>query len=452
MEKRPNIVCAGTLDTKGAEILYLAEQVKMRGGNPIIMDVSLGKECGGADISLREILSMTGNVPEDLFVLARTEAAAIVSRAAEARLLLLFRQGQADGIIGWAGGIGTTIVTHMMRALPIGVPKVMLSAGTSGNIGRWLGASDIYFSNPVSEMGINRITRQTVENGVCAVVAMARERMESEVKEQPPVAAVTLYKNMEAMAGRCREHMKGHGMDTLYFYQTGAGAVMEELIRAGEICAVFDLTPGELVNNFFQSETRNPDGWTGIRFTAAFDAGIPVVAAPGGLCETPFGKWELLPETIRQEFADGKRKSFQDTGLPFFETDGRIILPTTLQENRKFAHMAAARLNRAKGPVLFLIPMRGWSAYDRGGPANREGAVWLPDTVHPAWSARAVQMQESVEIQLCPENPKLKTVACDLHILDEKFSELACFAMDRMLDGTWEKGMLREFPHVLKKI
>ena len=61
-------------------------------------------------------------------------------------------------------------------------------------------------------------------------------------------------------------------------------------------------------------------------------------------------------------------------------------------------------------------------------------------------------MREIVEKQLCPENPKLETVACDLHILDEKFSELACFAMDRMLDGTWEKGMLREFPHVLKKI
>ena len=164
MNRKPNIICAGMLDTKGEEIRYLASQVKKRGGNPVIMDVSLGHESDWADITLRESLAMTGNTPEDVFILARAAAIDIVAKAGTAKILELYRQGQVDGIIGWAGGIGTTVVTHLMRALPLGVPKVMLATGASGNTRRWLGVSDIYISNPISEKGINKLTKMTVNN------------------------------------------------------------------------------------------------------------------------------------------------------------------------------------------------------------------------------------------------------------------------------------------------
>jgi len=464
MSRKPNIICAGMLDTKGEEIRYLARQVEKRGGNPVIMDVSLGHEADWADITLKESLAMTGNSPEDVFVLARAAAIDIVAKAGTAKLLSLYRQGRVDGIIGWAGGIGTTVVSHLMRALPLGLPKVMLATGASGNTRRWLGVSDIYISNPISEKGINKLTKMTVNNGVCAVVSMAKEwveRQETEAEPERPMAAVTLYGTTTAAAIRCDEHMRKKGWDTLYFHQVGSGAAMEDLIRSGDIKAVFDLTPGEITNNYFQSQTSNPDSWTGIRFTAAFDMGIPVVAAPGGVDESPFGMWQILPEEYKKEFASGKRQTYRDTGMPYYHNASMIILPTTLQENRKFSQMIISRLNRAKGPALFLLPLKGWSAYDQsashaskemGWAEEGDGPVWMPDEEFPQWSKRATQMWDILVRQLNTENSNVDILACDLHILDPEFAGLACMAMDRMLDGTWEKGMFRELDYVVNEV
>ena len=461
MNRKPNIICAGMLDTKGEEIRYLASQVKKRGGNPVIMDVSLGHESDWADITLRESLAMTGNTPEDVFILARAAAIDIVAKAGTAKILELYRQGQVDGIIGWAGGIGTTVVTHLMRALPLGVPKVMLATGASGNTRRWLGVSDIYISNPISEKGINKLTKMTVNNGVCAVVAMAKEwveRSEAESEPERPMAAVTLYGTTTAAAIRCDEHTRKKGWDTLYFHQVGSGAAMEDLIRAGEIKAVFDLTPGELTNNYFQSQTNNPESWTGVRFTAAFDMGIPVVAAPGGIDESPFGMWQILPEEYKKEFASGKRQTYRDTGMPYYHNSSMIILPTTLQENKKFSQIIASRLNRARGPALFLLPLKGWSAYDQsaahaskemGWAEEGDGPVWMPDERMPQWSKRATQMWKVLEQQIDKGNGNVDMIPCDLHILDPEFAELACAAMDCMLSGTWKPGMFRELDYVV---
>lgn len=463
MTRKPNIVCAGTLDMKEKEIRYLAEQIEIRGGNPVVMDVSLGHEVEWADISLRETLAMTGNQPEDVFILARSSAIDIVEKAGTAKIMELYRQGKVDGIIGWAGGIGTTLLTHMMRALPLGLPKVMLATGASGNTRRWLGASDIYISNPISERGINKMTKLTVGNGVCAVVAMAKEwveRQEAQAEKEPPMAAVTLYGTTTAAAVRCEEHMKKRGWDMLSFPQSGSGAIMEDLIRGGDIKAVFDITLGELTNNYFRSHTSNPDSWTGVRFTAAFDMGIPVVAAPGGVDESPFGMWQMLPEEYKREFASGKRKTYQDTGMPYYHNASMIILPTTLQENRKFSHIIASRINRAKGPALFLIPLKGWSAYDQsethaskemGWQEGEAGPVWMPDEENPEWSKRATQMWDILGDQVNKKNPKVDVMACDLHILDPEFAELACMAMDRMLDGTWRPGLFRELEYVVEQ-
>lgn len=465
MNRKPNIICAGMLDTKGDEIRYLAKQVEARGGNPLIMDVSLGHETDWADITLRESLSMTGNSPEDVFILARAAAIDIVAKAGTAKILELYQKGMVDGIIGWAGGIGTTVVTHLMRALPLGLPKVMMATGASGNTRRWLGVSDIYISNPISEKGINKLTKMTVNNGVCSVVAMAKEWVEQKEQERKygkeperPMAAVTLYGTTTAAAMRCDDHMKKKGWDTLYFHQVGSGAAMEDLIRSGDIKAVFDLTPGEITNNYFQSQTRNPESWTGVRFTAAFDTGIPIVAAPGGVDESPFGMWQILPEEYKKEFAEGKRQTYRDTGMPYYHNSSMIIIPTTLQENKKFSQIIASRLNRAKGPALFLLPLKGWSAYDQssfhaskemGWAEDGNGPVWMPDDRNPEWSKRATQMWEILRQQVDLQNPNLDVIVCDLHILDPEFAELACSAMDRMLDGTWKKGLFRNLRYVL---
>lgn len=233
---------------------------------------------------------------------------------------------------------------------------------------------------------------------------------------------------------------------------------MEDLIRSRDIKAVFDLTPGELTNNYFRSHTSNPDSWTGVRFTAAFDMGVPVVAAPGGIDESPYGMWQVLPEEYKREFETGKRQTYKDTKMPYYHNASMIILPTTLQENRKFAQMIASRINRAKGPALFILPLKGWSAYDQseshasketGWTEDGAGPVWMPNENYPEWSKRATQMWEILDRQINGQNPKVDFITCDLHILDPEFAGLACMAMDKMLDGTWERGLFRELDYVM---
>lgn len=462
MERKPNIICTGMLDTKGDEIKYLAEQVEKRGAAPIIMDLSLGHEVKWADIPLSEVLSTTGNTPDDVFVLARAAAIDIVAKAGTAKLLELYKEDKVDGIIAWAGGIGTTVATYLMRALPLGLPKVMLATGASGNTRRWLGVSDIYISNPISEKGINKLTKMTVNNGVAAVVAMAKEWVENKEKEpdpDKPMAAVTLYGTTTAAAIRCDNHMKVKGWDTLYFHQVGSGAAMEDLIRSGDIKAVFDLTLGEITNNYFQSQTANPENWTGVRFTAAFDMGVPTVAAPGGVDETPFGMWQKVPEEYKREFENGKRQTYKDTGMPYYHNASMVIIPTTLKENKLFAQIIASRMNRAKGPALFLMPLKGWSAYDQsrdhaskemGWAEEGDGPVWMPDESAPSWSKRATQMWGILKKQIDSKNENVDIIACDLHILDPEFAQLACTAMDAMLEGTWRPGMYRDKEFVVE--
>lgn len=463
MKEKVDIICAGMLDTKGDEIRFLAECAKADGANPILMDLSLGHEVEWADISLRQVLATTGHRPEDVFSLSRVDAIEIVANSGAAKIRELHAQGQVDGIISWAGSIGTTVATHVMRALPLGVPKVMLSTATIGDVSRFTGLSDIYLSHPISEKGINRLTRIIAGNGVAAVTGMAKAALSrahtpaSPQKVTKGLSAVTLYGVTTQTAIRCANRMEQAGWDMLHFHQTGIGAAMEDLIRQGQIGCVFDLSPGEITNNFFRSRSRNPDIWKGERFTAAFDMGIPAVIAPGGIDMSPFGTWEALPERYKQQFENGQRKSYQNSGKPFYHSASTLIIPTTLSENLVFSDYMVTRFNKSTGPSLFLVPMKGWSNYDQsaaraskenGWPERSDGPTWIADPKYPQWSARARALWGVLQDKLNRNNVHIDALLCDLHFGDPEFAELAYTAMADMLAGNWRPGLYRDYPYV----
>lgn len=464
MISKVNIICAGMLDTKGEEICYLADCVRKSGANPILLELSLGREVGWADISLSEVLSAIGKVPEDIYMLSRVDAIDIVAQAAVQKVLELYAQGKVDGIISWAGSIGTMVATHVMRALPLGVPKVMLSTAMIGDVTRFIGLSDIYMSHPISEKGINRFTKRIVGNGVAAVVGMAncRRKNQAEVKEENRrLSAVTLYGVTTPTAFRCAELMKQAGWDMLFFHQTGIGAAMEDLIRQGQIESVFDLTPGEIVNNYFHSRSRNPDIWKGERFTAAFDMGIPTIVAPGGMDASPFGTWEDLPEQYKQEFACGKRLSYKNSGKPFYHSASTLMLPTTLSETIMFCEYMVSKFNKAKGSALLLIPAKGWSAYDQsaahatketGWSEGTDGPTWIADSSNPEWSARSCILWEVLQRKMDTSNHNIDAIVCDLHILDPEFADLAYEAMADMLAKKWRPGLYRDRSYILNTV
>jgi uncharacterized protein (UPF0261 family) len=454
----PTIVVTGMCNTKSAEIRFLAQQVAEHGGTPLIMDLSLGAAVDWADVSLGEVLAATGTKMEDVFAAPRATAINLVGRAGAAKILELHAAGRCDGIISWAGAVGTTTATHVMRALPFGVPKVMLTDMAPSDVSLWLGNKDIFIVNPTAEQGVNVVTRRVVANATAAVVAMAR------VPDVPagsrPLCAITSYGSTTPAVLRCAAFMEGRGWDAAVFHAVGVpGTTMEDLIRSGVISAVIDLTTAEMMGTHLGSVYRTPVSWEGERLTAAGAMAIPQVVAPGGLDQAALGALEKVPQHYLDEIQSGRRPGWRDTGLPYLHNPSVTILMPTPAEVRDISVMIADRLSRTTGPTVFLLPMQGWSAYDqrealasreRGwAEGNGDGPSWEPDPEHPTWSRKATLMRAVLAERVDRANDNLDVIAVDMHILDPEFADLANRAMGDMLDGTWRKGLYRDVPGVL---
>jgi len=360
---KPTIVCAGMCNTKSAEIRYLAEQVAEHGGEPVIMDLSLGAAVDWADIRLEEVLASTGTRIEDVFAAPRASALDMVGHAGAVKIVELHAAGRCDGIISWAGSVGTTAATRVMRALPFGVPKIMLTDMASSDVSMWLGNKDIYIVNPTAEQGINVVTQKAVANAAAAVVAMAL------VPEVPrgskPLVAITSYGTTTPTVLRCAEFMEGKGWDASIFHAVGVGATMEDLIRSGLISAIFDITPAELMNNLLGSVYGTPKTWEGERLTAASAMGIPQIVVPGGLDQAALGPLHTVPQQYLDDLKTERRRSHRGSGLPYQHNDSVTVLPATLEEVEQVSLEIAGKLNDTRGPTALIIPMRGWSAYDQ---------------------------------------------------------------------------------------
>lgn len=454
---RPRIVCTGMCNTKAAEIRYLARMVAEMGGEPVIMDLSLGAAVDWADVPLEEVLESTGTSIDEVFAAPRATAIELVGRAGAVKVLELRAQGRCDGIISWAGSVGTTTATRAMRALPFGVPKVMLTDMASSDVSVWLGNSDIYISNPTAEQGINVVTRKAIANAAAAVVAMAR------VPEAPPgtrpLCAITSYGSTTPTVLRCSAAMERRGWDTAIFHAVGAGATMEDLIRSGLVGAILDITIAELSNTLIGSPWGIAPGWEGERLTAAGAMGIPQVVVPGGLDQAAAGPLATVPRHYLDETRAEVRRSFHGTGLPYCHNDGVTIIVLTVEEQETIARTIARRLNAATGPTAFVLPMRGWSAYyqpastatrERGwSQGNGDGPTWDPDPDHPGWSRRSTLLWRVLRERLDAGNANVDLLVADLHLLDEAFADLLVTVMGRMLDGTWRRGDGRDAPGVM---
>jgi len=458
MSEVPTIVVTGMCNTKGVEIRFLADQVAAHGGIPLVMDLSLGGGVDWADISLHEVLAATATDPEEVLAAPRATAIGLVGHAGAVKILELRAAGRCDGIISWAGAVGTTTATQVMRALPFGVPKVMLTDMASSDVSLWLGNKDIFIVNPTAEQGVTAVTRRMVANATAAVVAMAR--VPDEPAGSRPLSAITSYGSTTPTVARCAAFMEGRGWDAAVFHAVGVpGATMEDLVRSGMITAVIDVTTAELMNTLLGSPYGMPAAWEGERLTAASATGIPQVVAPGGLDQAALGAMEKVPQHYLDDIARGRRQGWRDTGLPYIHNPSVTILLPTREEVEEVSGMIAERLSNASGPAEFLLPMQGWSAYDqRAAIASRErgwseghgdGPTWEPDPDHPTWSRRASQMRAVLEERVDRANDNLDIITVDMHILDPEFADLANRAMGEMLDGTWRKGLYRDTSGVL---
>lgn len=443
---KPKIICAGMCNTKSTEIKYLAEQVELFGGEAVIMDLSLGQAVDWADVPLSEVLAVTGTSADDVFAAPRATAIDMVGRAAAKKIVEMHENGECDGIISWAGSVGTTTTTWAMRALPFGVPKIMLTDMASSDVSMWMGNKDIYFVNPTAEQGINAVTTRIVRPACAGIVAMAQTPPPPVATR--PLAAITSYGTTTPTVLRCADALDDRGWDSTIFHAVGVGATMEDLMRSGIITAVLDITPGEITNNMFGSPYANPKTWLGKRLTAASEMGIPQVVVPGGLDQSAHGAYDKLPEQYKEDFRTGVRKDFGGTGMPYIHNEGVTIMVPTMDEVVMVAEYIAENLNATTGPTAIVIPMRGWSAYDQSeqlatrdrgwSEGNGDGPTWDPDPEHPTWSKRATLMLDVLRQKL--DTSKVDLIWTDNHILDPEFADLLSGQMISMIEGTWTPG------------
>ena len=343
-----------TLDTKGHEAALVRDRLQELGVSVVLVDTGcLGQPLIQADISRTELFRAANCSLTEL--IEKNDRAQAVSRAAEGATKLVldaYAAGKLDGVFALGGSAGTTIGTTAMQALPIGVPKVMVSTLASGQVRQYVGDKDILMLNSIVDIaGINRISRPILLGSAAAMAGMVRFRDVATASSDRPLVAATMFGVTTPCVQRARQILEEAGYEVLVFHATGnGGRAMESLIKDGLIAGVLDVTTTELADELVGGVlSAGPE-----RLTAAARYGVPQVVSVGAIDMVNFGPRETVP----QKFADRK----------FHVHNASItLMRTTPDENSKLGVEIASKVAASQGPAAILIPLRGVSAIDRDG-------------------------------------------------------------------------------------
>jgi uncharacterized protein (UPF0261 family) len=350
----PTIAILGTMDTKGVEHGFVAELIRERGHQVLVIDVgSLDEPRLEPDITRTEVARAAGI---DLAELAerrdRGAAVAAMSQGAPLILARLADEKRIQGVISLGGGGGTAIATAAMRALPIGFPKLMVSTMTGGNIAPYVGVKDILmFPSVVDVAGLNRISRPLLARAAGAICGMVE--MSVPPATGKPVIVASQFGNTTACIEHARKILEAAGYEVIVFAATGTGGrTMESLIEAGLVTGVLDVTTTEWADELVGGVlTAGPT-----RLEGAARRGVPAVISTGCLDMVNFGP----PESVPAKFA----------GRKFYQHNPQVtLMRTTPDECRQLGRKLAEKLNLSTGPVTVLLPRRGGSVISApGGP------------------------------------------------------------------------------------
>ncbi len=345
------IAVIGTLDTKGEEHAFVADKIRELGLQAMLIDVgTTNLPTVSADVRMLEIISDFSR-PHD-----RGACVAEISRAAADYVAELVRQGKVDGVISLGGGGGTSIGTTIMRALPFGIPKVMVSTLASGNTAHYVGTSDIVmFPSIVDVAGLNRISRSVFSRAAHAICAMtlAQSVAQQNSSDQQPLILASMFGNTTECVQTAIAELEQAGFESLVFHSTGTGGkTMESIAASGMAVGVLDITTTEIADEVVGGIlSAGPD-----RLEAAGRAGIPTVVVPGCVDMVNFGTIDSVPE----KFADR---------LLYQHNEQVTLMRTTPEENAAIARFMANKLNRYVKPPTVILPLGGVSRIsEKSGP------------------------------------------------------------------------------------
>ncbi len=346
------IALAGTFDTKGKEFLFVKELIESLGVKTLTIHTGVFEPVFEPDISNAEIFAAVGaNLQEIVEKRDRATATDTLSRGMEILLPKLFEEGKFDGILSFGGTGGSSIVTAGMRALPIGVPKIMVSTVASGNTEPYIGTSDIIMMPSVVDVaGLNVISTQIFTNAVFAIVGMVKFE-HKEVVEKKPLIAATMFGLTTPCINFAKEYLEEKGFEVLIFHATGVGGkTMESLISNGFIDGVLDITTTEWADELMGGVLNaGPQ-----RLEAAAKNKVPQVVSVGALDMVNFGPFDSVPREYE--------------GRNFYKHNPTVtLMRTTIDENKQLGEVIAEKLNMAETHTALILPLKGLSGIDLEG-------------------------------------------------------------------------------------
>jgi uncharacterized protein (UPF0261 family) len=390
------VLCIGTLDTKGPELQYIKQLIERKKGyNALVMDIgSLGIAPFAADITAEEVATAAGSTIQKVRALKEAGPAAKIMTVGAIRIVKdLYRSGKFHGAISIGGGMGSGVASAVMRELPIGMPKFMLSSQkiVQAGIRNYVGTKDIVIMPSVADIaGFNRLTRDALRKSVGAIIGMM-EATESEASEKPFV-----FMTMTGLSTGCglkvKSFLEEKGFEVAVFHTIGVGGeTFEELLKSYRVSGVIELGLNEIGNELFGGlASAGPN-----RLQAAGEKGIPQIITPGCIDIINF----LAPETLPDRYKD----------RPLCFHNPQATLPRlNAEEFRLIGETMGKKLNRAVGPVRVLIPIRGFSSLDR------QGNIFYDPIADRAFiDSLKSSLKEAIEVR-----------EIDAHINDDEFADV----------------------------
>ena len=401
---KKQLLIIATLDTKGREAAYVKDCVQRLGIHPILMDVgTLGEPLTIPDIPRVAVIEAAGYHFEHL-TKGKNRSVAIKAVQEGGAILAkhMFEEGNLHGVFGMGGGTGTSIVTYIMRSLPFGLPKVVLSTVASRDTREYVGTRDIVMFHSVADiLGSNEFMRLILGQASHAVCGMIEKG--GAIRKGKPMVAVTAYGINSVCAIQAEPLLQERGYEMIAFHANGCGGMaMEELIAQGLIAGVLDFTTHEIADEMFGGYCK---GIGPTRLETAGKMGIPLVVVPGGLDNAVFSPFYPMPDQLK--------------GRKIHPHDIRFCVRMGPDEMKQFAQIIGEKLNRSKGPIHVLIPKRGWSEADKAGME-----LFDPKTDQ-------IFVEELRKIM----TPKIPIEEIDFHISEPAFAQRAVEILDHMIQS-----------------
>ena len=399
------IALIATLDTKGREAAHLRDLIRVHGHDVTVIDTGiLGHALVGADITREEVALAGGAELPDLIARGdKGHAMEVMIAGASDVVSRLCAQGRLSGAISIGGGQGTAIGTAAMQALPIGVPKLMVSTIASGRslFEPYVGTTDMMLMHAVADIaGLNVITRRILANAAGAIVGMVEAASDAEETDRTVIGSTMLGLTTPCLQ-RAHELLEGWGYEVVAFHPNGTGGrCLERLIDDGLIRGALDVSTQELTGHVCHGLfDAGPE-----RLSAAGRRGIPQVVAPGGTDYIVLGPASSLTTEQRR-----RARVVHNPNI--------TLVRTSAEEMAEVGRRMARQLNRARGPTAVLIPSGGFSTSDRPG--------------HPFYDPQADQaLVSALESEL---RPGVELHKIEAHINDPPFSEALAQKMHEVM-------------------